>query len=112
MVCSSLVWRRHHSLWRPTQVKRLTSFPTGVMCVHHERRRRGLDLEKLVHLYLKACAVEGNTERTVQSYGETLGQFQRACGEIDLPQDVSLFTAAHVYLFLAWVVDRGVGSGT
>ena len=32
--------------------------------------------EEAVPLYLKACEVEGKTERTVQSYAETLRQFR------------------------------------
>ena len=33
--------------------------------------------EEVVPLYLKACEVEGKTERTVQSYAETLRHFRQ-----------------------------------
>ena len=35
--------------------------------------------------YLTACTVEGKTDRTVQSYGETLRQFRRAVDKLGLP---------------------------
>ena len=57
-------------------------------------------LEKLIPLYPKACEVEGKTDRTVQSYAETLHQFQRAVHELGLPQDVEAFGPAYVYLFM------------
>ena len=69
--------------------------------------------EEVVPLYLKACEVEGKTDRTVQSYAETLRQFQRAAGrELGLPEDVAAFGPAHVYLFMGWVRERGVSAGT
>ena len=46
------------------------------MCDH--RIKGGLHMERFeeaVPLYLKACEVEGKTERTVQSYAETLRHF-------------------------------------
>ena len=69
-------------------------------------------LDQIVPLYLKACEVEGKTERTVQSYEETLRHFRTACLQLDLPLAVDLFQPAHVYLFLGWVRDRGVTAGT
>ena len=39
-------------------------------------------LEELIPLYLTACTVEGKTDRTVQSYDETLRQFQGAVREL------------------------------
>ena len=39
-------------------------------------------LGEIVALYLKACEVEGKTDRTVQSYAETLRQFETARGEL------------------------------
>ena len=68
--------------------------------------------EEAVPLYLKACEVEGKTERTVQSYAETLRHFSRAVGELQLPNSVRDFGPAHVYLFMGWVRDRGVSAGT
>lgn len=68
-----------------------------------------MHLDGLVPLYLRACAVEGKTERTVMSYAETLRQFRRAWAEVGLPEDVALFSPAHVYLLMGWVEDRGVG---
>ena len=65
-------------------------------------------LEELIPLYLTACTVEGKTERTVQSYAETLRQFRRAGRELGLPEDVAAFGPAHVYLFMGWVRERGV----
>ena len=62
--------------------------------------------EEAVPLYLKACEVEGKTDRTVQSYAETLRQFQRAGRELGLPEDVAAFGPAHVYLFMGWVRER------
>ena len=47
--------------------------------------------EEVVPLYLKACEVEGKTNRTVQSYAETLRQFRRAGRELGLPEDVAAF---------------------
>jgi integrase/recombinase XerC len=69
-------------------------------------------LDELTPLYLKACEVEGKTDRTVQSYAETLRHFRSACLELDLPLDVEAFQPAHVYLFMGWVKDRGVTSAT
>jgi integrase/recombinase XerC len=69
-------------------------------------------LDELTPLYLKACEVEGKTDRTVQSYEETLRHFRTACLELGLPFDVGAFQPAHVYLFLGWVKDRGVTTGT
>ena len=69
-------------------------------------------LDQLIPLYLTACTVEGKTDRTVQSYAETLRQFQRAVRELGLPEDVEAFGPAHVYLFMGWVRGRGVSAGT
>jgi integrase/recombinase XerC len=69
-------------------------------------------LGEITALYLKACEVEGKTDRTVQSYEETLRHFRSACLELGLPLDVESFQPAHVYLFMGWVKDRGVTSGT
>src|SRR5215210_2430776 len=68
--------------------------------------------EELVPLYLKACEVEGKTDRTVQSYAETLRQFGSARAQLSLPLEVEGFKPAHVYLFMGWVKDRGVTTGT
>ncbi len=56
-------------------------------------------LDELLPLYLKACEVEGKTDRTVQSYGETLRHFITAVARQDLPHDAEAFRPAHVYLF-------------
>ena len=69
-------------------------------------------LDQLIPLYLTACTVEGKTDRTVQSYAETLRQFQRAVRELGLPEDVAAFGPADVYLFMGWVRERGVSAGT
>ena len=69
-------------------------------------------LEEIVPLYLKACEVEGKTDRTLQSYAETLRHFRTACAQLDLPFDVAAFKPADVYLFMGWVKDRGVTAGT
>ena len=58
--------------------------------------------EEAVPLYLKACEVEGKTERTVQSYAETLRHFIRAVDQLQLPISVRAFRPAHVYLFMGW----------
>ena len=68
--------------------------------------------EEAVPLYLTACTVEGKTDRTVQSYAETLRQFRRAVDQLQLPNSVRVFGPAHVYLFMGWVRDRGVSAGT
>ena len=65
-------------------------------------------LEQLIPLYLTACTVEGKTERTVQSYAETLRHFIRAVDQLQLPNSVRAFGPAHVYLFMGWVRERGV----
>ncbi len=67
---------------------------------------------ELIPLYLTACAVEGKTGRTVQSYAETLRQFAAALSQLELPAQVEQFEPAHVYRFLGWVRDRGVTPGT
>ena len=64
-------------------------------------------LDQLIPLYLTACTVEGKTDRTVQSYAETLRQFRRAGRELGLPNSVRAFRPAHVYLFMGWVRERG-----
>ncbi len=69
-------------------------------------------LDEIAPLYLKACEVEGKTDRTVQSYAETLRQFHRAVHALDLSDSVDAFQPAHVYLFMGWVRDRGVSAGT
>ena len=69
-------------------------------------------LDQLIPLYLTACTVEGKTDRTVQSYAETLRQFRRAVDQLQLPISVRAFGPAHVYLFMGWVRDRGVSAGT
>ena len=48
-------------------------------------------LEQLIPLYLTACTVEGKTERTVQSYAETLRHFRRAVDQLQLPNSVRAF---------------------
>ena len=68
--------------------------------------------EEAVPLYLKACEVEGKTERTVQSYAETLRHFIRADDQLQLPNSVNAFRPAHVYLFMGWVRERGMSAGT
>ena len=70
------------------------------------------DSKRRSPLYLKACEVEGKTDRTVQSYAETLRHFRRAVGELQLPNSVRAFGPAHVYLFMGWVRERGVSAGT
>src|SRR5712691_11076529 len=69
-------------------------------------------LDEIVPLYLKACEVEGKTERTVQSYAETLRHLLNACSQLGLPLEAAAFKPAHVYLFMGWVKDRGVSAGT
>ena len=69
-------------------------------------------LDQLIPLYLTACTVEGKTDRTVQSYDETLHQFQGAVRELGLPGSIEAFGPAHVYLFMGWVQGRGVSAGT
>ncbi len=49
--------------------------------------------EEAVPLYLKACEVEGKTERTVQSYAETLRHFRRAVDQLQLPNSVRCLQA-------------------
>ena len=68
--------------------------------------------EEAVPLYLKACEVEGKTDRTVQSYAETLRHFIRAVDQLQLPDSVAAFGPTHVYLFMGWVRERGVSAGT
>jgi site-specific recombinase XerD len=68
--------------------------------------------QQLIPLYLTACAVEGKTDRTVQSYAETLRQFTTAVSQLVLPLHAQRFEPAHVYRFLGWVRDRGVTPGT
>ena len=65
-------------------------------------------LDQLIPLYLTACTVEGKTDRTVQSYAETLRHFRRAVDQLQLPNSVRAFGPAHVYLFMGWVRERGV----
>ena len=65
-------------------------------------------LNQLIPLYLTACEVEGKTERTVQSYAETLRHFRRAVDQLQLPASARAFGPAHVYLFMGWVRERGV----
>ncbi len=47
--------------------------------------------EDAVPLYLTACTVEGKTDRTVQSYAETLRHFRRAVDQLQLPDSVRAF---------------------
>ena len=60
-------------------------------------------LEQLTFLYLKACTIEGKTDRTVESYGETLRQFQGAVRELGLPENMEAFGAGPC-LFSSWTV--------
>ena len=73
---------------------------------------RAGDLDAQIRSYLLACDVEGKTERTLQAYQETLGQFARASRDRGLPGNAGSFTAPDVYEFLQWVRDRGVSLGT
>ena len=69
--------------------------------------------EEAVPLYLKACEVEGKTERTVQSYAETLRHFIGAQStNSNCPTRLAAFGPAHVYLFMGWIRERGVSAGT
>ena len=61
--------------------------------------------EEAVPLYLKACEVEGKTERTVQSYAETLRHFIRAVDQLQLPNSVSSLRAG------ACLPVHGLGAG-
>ena len=71
------------------------------------------DSKKLVPLYLTACTVEGKTERTVQSYAETLRITSAAQStNSNCPTPLAAFGPAHVYLFMGWVRERGVSAGT
>ena len=79
---------------------------TGLKEVAHGKIRRGGPPLP------QACEVEGKTERTVQSYAETLRHFRRAVDQLQLPDSVAAFGPAHVYLFMGWVRDRGVSAGT
>ena len=67
---------------------------------------------ELIPFYLTVCTVEGRTDRTVQSYAETLGQFRRAVDQLQLPNSVRAFRPAHVYLLMGWVRECGVSAGT
>ncbi len=79
------------------------------MCDYRIKGRLHMErFEEAVPLYLTACTVEGKTDRTVQSYAETLRQFQRSVRELGLPVSIEAFGPAHVYLFMGWVRDRGV----
>ena len=69
-------------------------------------------LDQLIPLYLTACTVEGKTDRTIQSYAETLRHFRRAVDQLQLPASAKAFGPAHVYLFMGWVRERGVSAGT
>ena len=71
-----------------------------------------LILDQIIPLYLTACTVEGKTERTVQSYAETLRHFIQAVDQLQLPDSVRALRPAHVYLFMGWVRERGVSAGT
>ena len=69
-------------------------------------------LDELIPLYLKACAVEGKTDRTLQAYDETMRRLRSACSVLAIPEGIEAFGAAHVYLFMSWIKDRGVSSST
>ncbi len=69
-------------------------------------------LDELIPLYLKACAVEGKTDRTLQAYDETMRRLRSACSVLAIPEEIEAFRAAHVYLFMSWIKDRGVSSST
>ena len=69
-------------------------------------------LDELIPLYLKACAVEGKTDRTLQAYDETMRRLRSACSVLAIPEEIEAFGAAHVYLFMSWIKDRGVSSST
>ena len=79
---------------------------TGLREVAHGKIRRGRPPLP------QGLEVEGKTERTVQSYAETLRHFRRAVDQLQLPNSVRAFGPAHVYLFMGWVRDRGVSAGT
>ncbi len=71
-----------------------------------------MDITALIPIYLQACTVERKTERTVESYGETLRHFCTAIRRSGLPTRVTAFGPADVYGFLSWVQQRNVSSGT
>ena len=61
--------------------------------------------EEAIPLYLTACTVEGKTDRTVQSYAETLRHFRRAVDQLQLPNSVRAFGAG------ACLSLHGLGAG-
>ena len=65
-------------------------------------------LDRQIAEYLVAIEVEGKTQRTVKTYGETLKLFRRISREFDLPGDARQFRSRHVYAFLKAVADTGV----
>ena len=52
-------------------------------------------LDELIPLYLKACAVEGKTDRTLQAYDETMRRLRSACSVLAIPEEIEAFGAAH-----------------
>lgn len=69
-------------------------------------------LKELIHLYLISCQVEGRSINTVHAYSETLELFERAVEELDLPTSATEFKAEHVFLYLNWIMQRGVSLPT
>lgn len=74
--------------------------------------RYSTSLSTVVENYLYSCEVEGKTERTVQAYRETLGQFRDAAELENFPTNIAKIKSTHVYSFLGRVKDRGVSAGT
>ncbi len=74
--------------------------------------RNRYSFETAVHQYLFACRVEGKTERTLQTYQETLYQVLNIARSIGIPARVSDFRPNHVYQLMDAVRMRGVSAGT
>ncbi|MGD0205910.1 MAG: hypothetical protein ABSB57_05695, partial [Dehalococcoidia bacterium] len=66
------------------------------------------DLKSLVETWVTFCRIEGKSEETVRSFGQTLDILVRAVRDEGLPQDPGCFTAAHVHQFLGRVASTGV----
>jgi len=67
-------------------------------------------IDELIGVYLQACAVEGKTQGTIQSYRASLHDFRRVGFHLGLPDEIDKYGVPDAYAFLADVQGRGASA--
>ena len=72
----------------------------------------GVNVEDALASFARALRVENKSPRTIETYGESVGQFARFCQERGMPTTADAFTREHVEEFLLSLTDRGLKPAT